>query len=179
MRAAERIRQCRDAGIRIRPNGDRLHIEAPALDHDAREAAARKLTHARAKLDATGTARRQIDTDHAAAHERYQHSQQLARAAETEVLAQEFLRSGHAMKDAANAYLVTELRYFAVKQMMFNMDGGRAGDIAQSLVHIIRPMNIEEERQFNQQVLPGIEHQLAALLRGEETNPEALSRAPA
>lgn len=153
--------------------------DAPNIDHDAREAGARKLTHARAKLEATGVAKRQIEADHAAAHERYRHAQSLLRAAEIEVLAQEFIRSGHAMKQAANAYLATELHHFAVKQMMFNLDGGRAGAVEESLRPFTRPMNIEEERQFNQQVMPDIEHHLAALLRGEELNPDTLPRVAA
>lgn len=43
MSASDVIRRCREVGVRIRPNGDRLHVEAPAgaVTPELREALAR------------------------------------------------------------------------------------------------------------------------------------------
>lgn len=144
---------------------------SPDPDHNAREAAARKVSDARAKLHATGGAKARIEAETREAHGRHQEALQVLRAAEAEVLGQELIRSAHAMKAASLAYLDTEQHYFNARQGLFAVDAGKATVFAEQAGAIATPMNIEQEREFGQQAFGRSQQRLASLIQGNEVAP--------
>jgi hypothetical protein len=140
----------------------------PEPDHKAREAAARKLSEAGARLSATGAARSQIDAEVAQAQDRHRAAQQAVQIAESDVLGREFILSAHAMKDAARAYLTTEYHYFNTRVAMFAKDFGNAGVLSEQAQVIGAPLNVQQDHELAQQTLATSQQRFAALLRGEE-----------
>lgn len=141
---------------------------APEPEHKARENAARKVSDARAKLNATGHAKGQIESDVREAHERHLEAVTGVRSAESNVLGEELLRSASAMKAAALVYLAAEQHYFAIRTTLLDADPVKATPIASQAGEIGRPMNVEEERKFIQQTLAKSRQRCVALCQGQD-----------
>jgi hypothetical protein len=158
-RDAEAMRKWVDEGA---------HGQPPEPDHNARDAAARKVADASAKLGATGSARQQIESDTRDAHQRHLEALQAVHSAEVDVLAPELLRSAQAMKDAALLYLAAEHHYFASRTALFDLDAARAQLPGDQAAAIGAPMTVEQDREFAQQRHAKSQQRLAALRSGED-----------
>jgi hypothetical protein len=142
----------------------------PEPDHKTRDAAARKLAEASAKLSATGSARQQIEADTRDAHQRHLDALKAVRLAEFDVLAPELLRSAQAMKDAALVYLAAEQHYFASRTALFDLDSEMAQAPSDQAAAVGAPMNVQQEREFAQQAHAKSQKRLAALRAGQEVS---------
>lgn len=137
----------------------------PEPQHKVREAAATKVSAARAKLNATGIAKAGFTDEISKANANYSQAQAVVKLAEREVLGQEVIRRAQAMKRAAIDYLNTETCFHRARNAAA-VAGGCDGYFAQAH-EITQPLNLEQEAALGADTQAKYESHLAALLRGE------------
>lgn len=137
----------------------------PEPAHRAREAATLKVSAARAKLNATGTAKEGFQVEITQTSQKYIIANQGVKNAEREVLIHEVLRRSHAMKKAAIDYLNAETNFFQVRNAAAGA-GGCDAAFAQSQ-EITRALTQEDEAALRIETQGRINDYIHALLRGE------------
>lgn len=141
---------------------------APEPDKKAREEAVHKLGQANAKLQAAGKVKAQIEQEHAEAHKRRAEAQAAIAAAETQIMADEFLRSAKALHDAHLAHVGAEAHYNAAKDAMFATNPSMASALTDRAAALLKPLNLGESRDMELEVFQRAQRRFAALRAGEE-----------
>lgn len=141
---------------------------APEPDKKAREEAVHKLGQANAKLQAAGKVKAQIEQAHAEAHQRLAEAQAAITAAETQIMADEFLRSARALHDAHLAQLRAEAHYNAAKEAMHATNRSMASALTDRAAALLRPLNRAEAGDLELEIFQRAQRRFAALRAGEE-----------
>lgn len=139
----------------------------PEPNHKAREAAARRVSDAQAKLNSAGMANAQFDAEYLALQERGVEAQNAVKDAQLPIIEEEILHRVQLLKDAARRYLMAEQFYYRGCSAAYELAGcdpllQRAAELAKE------PFSASEKVEMFERVRVASEQRLEALLRGDE-----------
>jgi len=146
---------------------------APEPNRKDRDEAANKLSQANAKMLAAGKVKEQIESEHKDAHRRLAEAQAAIADAETQIMADEFLRSAKALAEAYLAQVKAEAHYNAAKEAVFATNRVMASALTDRAAELLRPLNRQEAGDLELEVFQLARRRFAALRAGEEPKADA------